>query len=146
MDTTRYSINASIDRSKSPLTTTNYANILLVSFVKCSIGAGSFGLPLAMSNAGWLLGTVAILALGLLSFYTMSIMLHSKELILKELPVNRLNSESDKAHSFDAPLLSDDKPPPLFIFSGLGQVSVFGRWNDNCLLNEQAFRWKSRAS
>ncbi|GMI03422.1 hypothetical protein TrVE_jg5906 [Triparma verrucosa] len=62
--------------------------IIVLSFIKCSIGAGSFGLPYALSKAGYATGATSIIIMGLISYKTMLLMVHSKSIILDNFLLN----------------------------------------------------------
>ncbi|GMH77108.1 hypothetical protein TL16_g07296 [Triparma laevis f. inornata] len=117
--------------------------IIVLSFIKCSIGAGSFGLPYALSKAGYATGAISIIIMGLISYKTMLLMVHSKTIILDNFllipspPLLGGEEEQDSSRksfqNLDRPLSKDiDGGRPqasfdfihnrgLFIYSTLGE-------------------------
>jgi amino acid permease len=88
-----------------------------------------------MANAGYVAGSVAILTMGLVSYFTMTLMLHSKRLLQNSniatmgghsRQISRLSSGS-KENNISLPLLLDTHGDgnELFIFSSLG-LGAFG--------------------
>lgn len=124
--------------------------VIFISFLKCSIGAGSFGLPKAMSKSGYVAGICSMVLMGFVSYYTMDLMLQSKKIIQEShLLINPLftallsepANSTTPSKSTSAPTTpsrlssaSTDRPQAsfdfayrgLFIYSSLGE-GAFGR-------------------
>lgn len=81
-------------------------------FVKASIGSGSFALPFAVLSAGVLFGSAGMIILGVISVYTMQLMLECKEDIIRKLPPDERKS---------------------FTYTQLGKEALgfFGKWAVN---------------
>jgi amino acid permease len=58
-------------------------------FTKCFVGAASFELPWAMGQAGWLMGTLCLLGLGVLSTYSFTLLIRCADLVTASDPTQR---------------------------------------------------------
>ncbi|XP_010371987.1 proton-coupled amino acid transporter 3 isoform X2 [Rhinopithecus roxellana] len=109
-------LNSLDNRSQSPLESSNSItseNVhpageaglstmqTLIHLLKCSIGTGLLGLPLAMKNAGLLVGPVSLLAIGVLTVHCMVILLNCAQHLSQRLQKTFVNYEEATMYSLE---------------------------------------------
>ncbi|XP_023082860.1 proton-coupled amino acid transporter 3 isoform X2 [Piliocolobus tephrosceles] len=73
----------------------------LIHLLKCNIGTGLLGLPLAMKNAGLLVGPVSLLAIGVLTVHCMVILLNCAQHLSQRLQKTFVNYEEATMYSLE---------------------------------------------
>ncbi|KAL4683809.1 hypothetical protein H8959_021503 [Pygathrix nigripes] len=73
----------------------------LIHLLKCNIGTGLMGLPLAMKNAGLLVGPVSLLAIGVLTVHCMVILLNCAQHLSQRLQKTFVNYEEATMYSLE---------------------------------------------
>ncbi|XP_032014291.1 proton-coupled amino acid transporter 3 isoform X2 [Hylobates moloch] len=73
----------------------------LIHLLKCNIGTGLLGLPLAIKNAGLLVGPVSLLAIGVLTVHCMVILLNCAQHLSQRLQKTFVNYEEATMYSLE---------------------------------------------
>uniref|UniRef100_A0A8C2VQJ2 Solute carrier family 36 member 3 n=1 Tax=Chinchilla lanigera TaxID=34839 RepID=A0A8C2VQJ2_CHILA len=74
----------------------------LIHLLKCSLGAGLLGLPLAIKNAGLLVGLVSLLAMGILTVHCMVILLNCTQRLTRRLQKTFVNYGETTMYSLES--------------------------------------------
>ncbi|XP_013395811.1 proton-coupled amino acid transporter 4 [Lingula anatina] len=90
----------------------------LMNYLKSNVGSGILGMPYAISNAGILVGTLAAMALGMLTTHCMHLLVGAAQIICDRRRISEVNYANAVEMSFQ------DGPEPLRRFSKASRILV----------------------